>query len=579
MKKISFAVTLVAAGLAATPGLSWAAGAAYTDADWTQATITSADGTRLHADVLRPKGFTATDKTPVIVSIGPYFNHSGQVGAAGPVQGAPYDPIGPNEGPSERFKDFVDGANLFTRAGPKYTFVMVDLRGFGGSEGCLDWGGKGESADVVAAVNWAASQPWSTGAVGTYGKSYDAMTGLIGAAERPPALKAVVAQEPVYDDYRYLYGDGIRRLNSLATPALYDGIAATPGPAQDDPSYQVSGASQDAGRPGCFAANFADQQNDDHYAPYWRERNLIERVKGSEVPIFVTQGMTENNTAPDGFAEFLANHPGPERGWIGPWDHVRGNERTGIRLAMGRSGWFDEVMRFYDQYLAGVTPAVSDPPFAVQSVTTGKWRPELQWPPADATELRTASLASGSYTDTAQSSRTGSTGVWTVSQPLPYDVAIAGAPTVSVDVFSPLPRSNLVVDLYDVDGAGKGVLVARQGSLIRASGRLTLRLMSADWTFAAGHRIALRVTDNNSDWWLAAVPTNQTVTVYGGELTLPFLTYERTQKIEGASSPTRLAWVNRTATVPADAPSTEFALPPALAPQPADMKAALDAFK
>ena len=59
-----------------------------------------------------------------------------------------------------------------------YTFVMVDLRGFGGSTGCLDWGGPGEQADVVKAVEWAASQPWSTGSVGMYGKSYDGVTGL-----------------------------------------------------------------------------------------------------------------------------------------------------------------------------------------------------------------------------------------------------------------------------------------------------------------------------------------------------------------------------------------------------------------
>ena len=38
-----------------------------------------------------------------------------------------------------------------------YTFVMVDLRGFGGSTGCLDWGGPGEQSDVVNAVKWAAS--------------------------------------------------------------------------------------------------------------------------------------------------------------------------------------------------------------------------------------------------------------------------------------------------------------------------------------------------------------------------------------------------------------------------------------
>ena len=91
---------------------------------------------------------------------------------------------------------------------------MVDLRGFGGSNGCLDWSGPGEQADVVNAVKWAASQPWSTGKVGMYGKSYDGLTGLIGVNQRPAGLAAVVSQEPVYDDYRYLYGDGMRRENS-----------------------------------------------------------------------------------------------------------------------------------------------------------------------------------------------------------------------------------------------------------------------------------------------------------------------------------------------------------------------------
>ena len=143
----------------------------------------------------------------MILSIGPYFNHSGQTGPAGPAEDTSYDPVGP-AGPSDRFNDFVEGAKLMERG---YTFVMVDLRGFGGSSGCLDWGGPGEQSDVVNAVKWAASQPWSTGKVGMYGKSYDGVTGLIGANHHPDGLDAVVSQEPVYDLYRYLYGDGMRR--------------------------------------------------------------------------------------------------------------------------------------------------------------------------------------------------------------------------------------------------------------------------------------------------------------------------------------------------------------------------------
>jgi uncharacterized protein len=136
------------------------------------------------------------------------------------VEDTSYDPVGP-AGPSDRFNDFVEGAQLMERG---YTWVMVDLRGFGGSSGCLDWAGPGEQADVVNAVTWAASQPWSTGKVGMYGKSYDGVTGLIGVNHRPAGLEAVVSQEPVYDLYRYLYGDGIRRFNSFLTPALYDVI-------------------------------------------------------------------------------------------------------------------------------------------------------------------------------------------------------------------------------------------------------------------------------------------------------------------------------------------------------------------
>ena len=67
-------------------------------AEWSQATFPSSDGVTLHADVLRPKGLAPTDKTPVILSIGPYFNHSGQTGPAGPVEDTSYDPVGPSRG-------------------------------------------------------------------------------------------------------------------------------------------------------------------------------------------------------------------------------------------------------------------------------------------------------------------------------------------------------------------------------------------------------------------------------------------------------------------------------------------------
>src|SRR5215217_1974939 len=212
-------ILFVLAASAVLPATAGAAGAVPEGAEWSEATIPSTDGVTLHADILRPRDLPRDAKTPVILSIGPYFNHSGQVGAAGPVEDAAYDPVGP-PGPSDRFKDFVDGAKLMERG---YTFVMVDLRGFGGSTGCLDWGGPGEQADVSKAVEWAAGQSWSTGKVGMYGKSYDGVTGMLGIVQQPRGLAAVISQEPLYDMYRYLYMNRVRFQNSLLTPNLYNG--------------------------------------------------------------------------------------------------------------------------------------------------------------------------------------------------------------------------------------------------------------------------------------------------------------------------------------------------------------------
>jgi len=589
MRRHASALLAVLAAFAAAPALASASGVDYPDADWTEAWIDSPsqDGgdATLHADVLRPKGATAADKTPVILSIGPYFNHSGQTGPAGPAEGTNYDPVGPNAGPSERFQDFVEGSGLLNKG---YTFVMVDLRGFGGSNGCLDWSGPGEQADVVNAVKWAAGRSWSTGKVGMYGKSYDGLTGLIGVDHRPPGLGAVVSQEPVYDDYRYLYGDGMRRLNSLATPALYDGIAATPGPLTDSPDYTQSSLND----PACLGQNFAAQAGDDnHDSDFWKLRNLIPGAAGSDVPLFLTQGLTENNTVADGLQQYLDNHSGYERAWLGPWEHVRGNERcaegdgsTGCsdsnvgRLKMGRAGWFDEVMRFYDRFLKGAAPAVADPPIAVQT-NDGKWRSEAQWPPADKSQYTTG-LRAGSYDDTAQSYATGSeddptsnSGVWTISKPLPYDVHLSGSGSAAVNVTTSVPNANLVIDVYDLEANGTGPLITRQGHLVRGTGDSTvpLDLWSADWKLAAGHRIGVRVTDNNQDWFLLASPTPQTVTVRGGSVTLPFLRYRRTGTIQGDPGVQLVDYLADTVTVPADtlgSSQADFTLPPPLAAAP-----------
>jgi hypothetical protein len=133
-----------------------------------------------------------------------------------------------------------------------------------------------------------------------------------------------------------------------------------------------------------------------------------------------------------------------------------------------------------------------------------------------------------------------------------------------VDVANTRPNANLVVDVYDLDENGTGPLITRQGFLARNSGAHTLDLWSADWKIAAGHRIAVRVTDANEDWWIHT-PLFDTVQVVGGSVTLPFLANERTETIPGEPGTQLDGYLNETITVPpetlAEAETASFSLP------------------
>jgi pimeloyl-ACP methyl ester carboxylesterase len=543
-------------------------------AEWTQEYFPSEDGTSLHADVLRPKGLAKDAKTPVILSIGPYFNHSGQTGALGPVEDTSFDPQGPSEGPSDRFYDFVEGAKLMQRG---YTFVMVDLRGFGGSGGCLDWMGPGEQSDVKAAVEWAATQPWSTGAVGMYGKSYDGVTGLVGEVQNPKGLKAVVSMEPVYDLYRYLYSNGVRYENSAATPALYDSIATTPGPLLDDPLYNVNGATT----PDCLATNYASQQDSNHESEFWKSRDLIARASQGKVPLFLTQGFLENNTKPDGAFDFFNAVKAPKRAWFGMWDHVRGNDKdSDDRLLIGRKGFFDEVMRFFDHYVKGVpladAPTDKDPPIAVQT-GDGSWRAESSWPPADSTGLK-AKLTPGSWSGDGSNEGTGSAagnGLWTISPPLPHSAWYSGVPKASLELVGDgTPTGSVVVDTYDIDTERQATLLSRNASLIPADGKVEMDLYGNDWKLGEGHRLGVLVTDVNAEWWLPGTPSS--FELKSGTVTLPFLRHARPDTIQGDPSVRLENWLSNApfevpeATI-TEATKTDFPLPEGMTPAPAGL--------
>ncbi len=167
-------------------------------------------------------------------------------------------------------------------------------------------------------------------------------------------------------------------------------------------------------------------------------------------------------------------------------DHVRGNDTdAGGRLLMGRQGWFDETMRFFDRCLKGAD-GPADPANAVET-SDGTWRAEESWPPADSTPVDTA-LNGGAYTDDGRNNGTGDgagNGIWSISPRLTEDAHFAGVPKVSVGVASApcrqgIPpcgggpgadRANLVVDVYDIDSGRNAMLISRGASCWPATSR------------------------------------------------------------------------------------------------------------
>jgi len=532
---------------------------AYT---WKEAYFPSFDGTRLHADILRDPAASPNAKQPVILTVSPYTNHASQ---------APPDYWPLQEGPSNRFFDFLEQSHALARG---YTYVIVDLRGFGGSAGCTDWGGPGEQGDVKAAVEWAGSQPWSNGRVGVFGKSYDGWTGLMAIANRPKHLAAVVSMEPVYDGYRYLYNNGVRFQNVFVTPALFVVNDATPGGIADTPEYLLNGTSPNAA---CYVLDYVGQQNDDDESAFWQDRELIRKSRGATTPLFLTQGFLESNTLPDGAFSYFNGLAGPKWAWFGQWDHVRGYEKVDDEFAVGRDGFLAEAMRFFDRFVKGLprsnAPIEDDPSIVVQSID-GRFRSERSWPPADAT-LLTTKLRVGSYTDNANNygdsgnEGNGKLRIWSVSQPLRTPARLAGEPVFHASLSTLVPHANLVANVYDIDPKGRTLMISRGAMLLRSAGEQTvsLRMYGQDWLLPAGHRVGVTISGANSEWW-QHIQTETDVVVKGATIDLPFLRIERTGFLHGTATP-RLESVRKNETFSEAASTlssaaTTFVLPSAM---------------
>jgi putative CocE/NonD family hydrolase len=222
--------------------LGMAAPAAAATVKYSDVTIPASDGVNLSGDVYLPG---ATGKYPAVIDMEPYGRST---------------------------------ATPFLAAG--YAHVNTDVRGSGKSGGALCLLCQREQQDVYDVVEWVAKQPWSNGQVALYGYSYSAITALLGAALRPPHLKAVIVGHPPTDPYRDvlwqngLYNQGFVAQWFLGQTALQSlGAGAQP---------QILDRSQQE-----FAVETREDPLD---GPVYYERSVLTKLKKITVPVYVFSG-------------------------------------------------------------------------------------------------------------------------------------------------------------------------------------------------------------------------------------------------------------------------------------------------
>jgi predicted acyl esterase len=452
-----------------------------------------------------------------------------------------------------------------------YAVARVDLRGTGSSEGvATDEYPASEQADLCQVVAWLAAQPWSTGAVGMYGTSYSGFNALQVAAERPPALKAVVAiyaSDDRYSDDVHYTGGALKLLDLVDYPLYMVALNALP------PVPEIAGAGwRERWRERVeglepWLLRWLEEQAD---GPYWRQGSLRPAYERIACPTMLVAGWADGYR--NATFRVLERLRAPGRLLFGPWSHMG----TDVSLPGPRIDLVPEMVRWWDRWLRGRRNGVDQgPPVTVfvRHATrpapdldehAGTWRDEPAWPPdraaalplplsgaglggdgVDRLEVRgdvgsAAWISCAGHLPFGQPEDQRDDDAWSLTYdwPLEEELEVLGHPRLAVRVGASAPVAFLSAKLCDVFPDGTSALVAR-GFLNLAQRRsrtdpepmrpgvveaVELELDATSWVFPAGHRLRLSLA--GADWPnLVPPPAPLTLTVErdGSVLTLPVL--------------------------------------------------------
>jgi putative CocE/NonD family hydrolase len=275
-------------------------------------------------------------------------------------------------------------------AGNGYVFVAMDVRGRGDSGGdFLPY--RNDGRDGYDAVEWCASQHWSTGDVGTLGSSYSGHIQWLTAVLQPPHLRCMIAAVTPSDPF-------------VETPT------GTPGPMHICWFHMTSGRvmqptdgiewmrvyetlplramPETLGR---HLPGWQEELDHDRLDDWWRALSYQDKYEQVTVPVLHVSGWYDDELigTPLNFGGMV------ERGGsddarrhqkllIGPWPHqVNSTSKLG-EVDFGPQGTIDlrgYYLRFFDRWLKGEGNGVdTEPPVHIYIMGDNRWYDAESWP-------------------------------------------------------------------------------------------------------------------------------------------------------------------------------------------------------
>jgi putative CocE/NonD family hydrolase len=308
------------------------------------------DGGMLRADVYRPSG---KGPYPVLVYRTPY-------------------------GKDRAAQDYQTHLKAVARG---YAVVLQDVRGRYASPGIFD-PYRHEGRDGYDTIEWAARQPWSNGAVGTYGLSYPGAVQWLAALEAPPHLRAMVPAMTFSTPRNFFYSNGVFDLSWLDW--IEDNISP--------------GARRDLAKRAPYYLEWREHMPEEKWWDWAELRGRYSRVTAAVLNL---SGWYDEAYGPEGaatnFNGLVASRAAAGSAkthlFSGPWVHgvsSTGERRTGD-LDFGPAAaidYDDTVLDFLDHFVKGVENAFSSAlPVRYFLMGANEWKEARQWPPAGTTNV------------------------------------------------------------------------------------------------------------------------------------------------------------------------------------------------